>query len=260
MHASLLGTNVFYEAVGEGLPLIFVHGLGGTSNVWHAQRIGLSKYFKVITLDLPGSGRSDKSERTYSMERWGDQVAALADALKLDKFVLVGHSMSTILAQKCAAKHGGRMSGLVLCGPLTELAQAGKEAFVKRAETVLKDGMIAIADAVLAGALTAATRDGNAVLAGLYREVLLANDPAAYAAQCHALINGSAKADQANIRCPTLILVGDQDTVTPLTLCRAIASAIANCRIRIVPATAHLTMAERSEAFNAALVEFLAGL
>jgi 3-oxoadipate enol-lactonase len=260
MHANLLGTSVFYEVVGEGLPLIFVHGLGGTCNVWHAQRVALAKFFKVVTLDLPGSGRSDKSERTYSMERWADQVAALADVLKLDKFVLAGHSMSTILAQKCAAKHGGRMSGLVLCGPLTEPAPAGKEAFVKRAETVLKEGMIAIADAVLAGALTAATREGNAALAGLYREVLLANDPASYAAQCHALINGSAKADQANIRCPTLILVGDQDTVTPLTFCRAIAAAIANCRIRIVPATAHLTMAERPEAFNAALVEFLAGL
>src|SRR5688572_14180246 len=98
MHASLLGTSVYYETVGDGLPLIFVHGLGGTSNVWHAQRAGLSKYFKVVTLDLPGSGRSDKSERHYSMERWADQVAALADALKLDKFVIVGHSMSTILA------------------------------------------------------------------------------------------------------------------------------------------------------------------
>jgi 3-oxoadipate enol-lactonase len=260
MHANLLGTNVFYETAGDGLPLIFVHGLGGTSNVWHAQRVALSKYFKVITLDLPGSGRSDKSERQYSMEGWADQVAALADVLKLDKFVVVGHSMSTIIAQKCAAKYGGRMSGVVLCGPLTELPPAGKEAFVKRAEMVLQEGMIGVADTILGGALTTATREGNAVLAGLYREMLLANDPASYAAQCHALVNGSAKADQSNIKCPTLILVGDQDAVTPLSMCRAIAAAVANCRIRIIPATAHLTMGERPELFNAALTEFLAGL
>jgi 3-oxoadipate enol-lactonase len=260
MHAKLLGANVYYEAVGDGLPLIFVHGLGGTSNVWHAQRVGLSKYFKVITLDLPGSGRSEKSERQYSMERWADQTAALADALKLDKFVLVGHSMGTVLAQKCAAKHGGRMSGLVLCGPLTELAPAGKEAFVKRAETVLKEGMVGIADTVLAGALTAATRESNPALAGMFREMLMANDPTCYAAQCHALINGSAKADQPNIQCPALILLGDQDTVTPLTLSRAIAAAIPSCRICIIPGTAHLTMAERPELFNAALIEFLAAL
>ena len=259
MLANILGTNIFYEITGEGLPLIFVHGLGGTSNVWHAQRIGLSKVCKVITLDLPGSGRSARNERAYTMERWADQVAALADHLQLDKFVLIGHSMSTILAQKCAAKYGQRISGLVLCGPLTELPAAGKDAFTKRAETVQKEGMIAIADAVLAGALTPATREANAVLAGLFREVLLANDPQSYAAQCQALVNGSARTDQASIRCPTLVLLGDQDGVTPLSMARAIV-AVANCKIKIIPATAHLTMAERPELFNAALVEFLSGL
>jgi len=90
--------------------------------------------------------------------------------------------------------------------------------------------------------------------------MLLANDPAAYAAQCQALINGSARADQPRIKCPTLILLGDQDAVTPLGMARAIAGAIAGCVLRIIPATAHLTMAERPEAFNAALIEFLAGL
>src|SRR6266545_1117982 len=261
MHANLQGTNVFYEVVGDGLPVVFVHGLGGTCNVWHAQRLGLSKYFKVVTFDLPGSGRSEKTERNYSMERWVEQLAALADAVRLDKFVLVGHSMTTVLAQKFAAKYGARLAGLVLCGPITELPPAGKEAFTKRAETVLKEGMLPVADAVLGGALTAATREANPALAGMVRELLLANETACYAGHCHALLNGSAKADQAQIKCPTLILVGDQDAVTPLSNARAIAAALpGGARIRIVPATAHLTMMERPELFNAALIEFLAGL
>src|SRR5205823_14306761 len=107
---------IHYEVVGDGLPLVFVHGLGATSNVWHAQRVGLAKYFKVVTLDLPGSGRSDRSERQYSMDRWAAQLAGLADAAGLDRSVLVGHSMTTVLAQKFAARYGPRLSGLVLCG------------------------------------------------------------------------------------------------------------------------------------------------
>jgi 3-oxoadipate enol-lactonase len=260
MFATVQGTQIHYEIVGDGLPLVFVHGLGGTSNVWHAQRGALAKYFKVVTLDLPGSGRSEKTERQYSMERWVEQLAGLADAAKLDKFVLVGHSMATVLAQKFAAKYGSRLSALVLCGPITELGAAGKEAFTKRAETVQKEGMSAVADQVLMGALSPATCEGNPVLAGLFREMLLAHDPACYAGHCLALQGGSAKADQAHIKCPTLVLLGDQDGVTPLTNARAIAAAIPGTRIRIVPATAHLTMAERPEAFNAALVEFLASL
>jgi 3-oxoadipate enol-lactonase len=260
MFANIHGTNIYYEISGDGPPILFVHGLGGTGNVWHAQRQGLAKFFKVITIDLPGSGRSAKADKNYSMERWADQVLGLADALQLDKLTLVGHSMTTIMAQKAAAKYGSRLQALVLCGPLTELPPAGKEAFVKRAETVLKEGMLAVADAVLAGALTPATREAHPVLAGLYREMLLANDPAAYAVQCQALINGSARPDQPHIKCPTLILLGDQDGVTPLGMARAIAAVIATCAIRIIPATAHLTMAERPEVFNAALLEFLAGL
>ncbi len=258
MLANVQGTDIFYEITGDGLPLVFLHGLGGTSNVWHAQRVALSKYFRVVTLDLPGSGRSGRAERSYSMERWVEQLAGLAEAARLDKFVLVGHSMATVLAQKFAARHGSRLTALVLCGPITELSPAGKEAFTKRAEIVVKEGMIAVADTVLMGALTPASREANPALAGLVREMLLANDPACYAGHCHALLNGSAKADQAAIKCPTLILVGDQDGVTPLANARAVAAAVPGSRIRIIPGTAHLTMLERPEAFNAALIEFLA--
>jgi 3-oxoadipate enol-lactonase len=261
MITNVNGKRIFYEQTGDGPAIIFIHGLGGTGNVWHAQRIGLAKYFKVITIDLPGSGRSDKSEREYSMEKWVEQVVGLADVFGLDKFVLAGHSMTTVLAQKFAAQHGSRLTALVLCGPLTELAPPAEEAFTKRAQTVERDGMIAVVDGILAGALTAAAREGgNAALAGLYRELLLSNDPNHYAGHIRALIAGSAKDDQPRITVPTLILVGDQDGVTPLSLCRPIMQAIQNCRIKVIPGTAHLTMLERPAEFNAALVEFLAAL
>jgi 3-oxoadipate enol-lactonase len=259
MIADVSGTKIFYEISGDGPPILFVHGLGGTSNLWHGQRVGMAKYFKVITVDLPGSGRSAKTAREYSMEQWAAQIAGLADTIGLEKFVLVGHSMTTVLAQQFAAKYGGRLKALVLCGPLTELAPPAKEVFTKRAETVERDGMIAVVDGILTGALTSAAREGgNAALAGLYREVLLLNDPVHYAGHIRALIAGSAKSDQPHITVPTLILVGDQDGVTPLSLCQPIQQAIKHCRIRIIPGTAHLTMLERPAEFNAALIEFLA--
>jgi 3-oxoadipate enol-lactonase len=258
MLANVNGVNIFYESTGDGPAILFVHGLGGTGNVWHAQRVALSKYFRVITIDLPGSGRSDKTQEKYSFAQWVEQIAALANQLQLGRFTLVGHSMTTILAQNFAARHGDRLDALILCGPLTELPPAGKDAFAKRAETVLKDGMVAIVDAVLAGGLTAATREANPALAGMVREMLASNCPKCYAGHCHALREASARADQANIRVPTLILDGDQDTVTPLASAKAIAAAIPGAKIRIVPDTAHLTMLERPGAFNAALVEFLA--
>lgn len=258
MFAKVNGRSIFYEVVGEGLPIVLVHGLGGTSNVWNAQRAALSKYFRVVTLDLPGSGRSDGSQPEYSMDGWAEDLTGLADAARLDKFVLVGHSMTTVLAQRFAARHGDRLTALVLAGPITELPPAAKEVFNKRIEAVQKDGMIGVADTVLSGALSAATREANSTLAGLYRDMLLSNDPTCYIGHCRALMAGSAKDDQPRIKCPTLVLVGDQDPVTPLASARQVAAAIRGSRLRIIPGTAHMTMLERPESFNTALVEFIA--
>jgi 3-oxoadipate enol-lactonase len=160
--------------------------------------------------------------------------------------------------QHFAARHPQRATALVLAGALTELGPAGKEAFTKRAETVEKEGMIGVADTVLGGALSAGTRERNLALTGLMRAMLLANDPACYAAHCRALLAGSARADQEKIACPVLLVVGDQDPVTPLGLQRQIAGAIRQSTIRVVPNTAHLTMLECPEAFNTAVLEFLA--
>jgi 3-oxoadipate enol-lactonase len=252
------GASIHYETQGEGPPIVFVHGLGGTSNIWHAQRATLSRYFKVITLDLTGSGRSDKGPRSYSLEQWADDVAGLIDHLQLDQAVVVGHSMGTAIVQKFAAKYPQKTKAIILAGALVELGPPGKETFTKRAELVEKEGMIGVADAVLGGALSAGTREGNLALTGLVRELLLSNCPKCYAGHCRALAAGSAKADQVNIKCPVLLVVGDQDPVTPLSLQRQIAHAISQAKIRIVPNTAHLTMLECPEAFNQGVLEFLA--
>lgn len=260
MQATINGVNLHYESQGEGPPIVLVHGLGGTSNVWHAQRVGLSKYYRVIAHDLSGSGRSDRSRRQYSIDGWADDTAGLMDHLGVPAAAIVGHSMGTVIAQHFAAKHAAKTTALVLAGGLVELGAPGKEVFTKRAESVEKEGMIAIADAVLGGALSAGTRERNLALTGMVREMLLSNDPACYAGHCRALVAGSAKADQPKIACPTLLLVGDQDPVTPLSLQKTIAAAIKGSKIRVVPNTAHLTMLESPEAFNTALLEFLAAI
>jgi pimeloyl-ACP methyl ester carboxylesterase len=177
--------------------------------------------------------------------------------LQLDQVVAVGHSMATVIVQKFAARHPQRARAIALAGALVELSPPGKEAFTKRAETVEREGMAGIADQVLGGALSPGTRERNLALTGMVREMLLSNEPACYAGHCRALIGGSAKADQERIACPTLLLVGDQDPVTPLGLQKQISGAIKNSRIRVIPNTAHLTMLESPEMFNAALLEFL---
>ena len=103
-------------------------------------------------------------------------------------------------------------------------------------------------------------REANPALAGLVREMFLSNDGSAYALHCLALRDGVVRSDQGNITCPTLLMVGDQDPVTPIRWQQQIAAGIANSRIRIIPNAAHMTMLESPAAFSAVLLDFLATL
>lgn len=248
------------ETEGDGPPVVFIHGLGATSNVWHAQRTVLSKFFRVIVYDRSGCGRSALQRNGYSINGWADELAGLLDDLGVASTVVVGHSLGSMIAQRFAAKYPERTRALVLAGGEAVLSQTGRDILTERAQMIEADGLTVAVEPWLAGVLSAGTRAANPALAGLLRAMFLGNDDATYAQQCLALRDGDVRADHGHIQCPTMLLVGDQDMVTPLSWQQQISAAIAGSSIRIIPDTAHMTMLESPSVFNTALLEFLAGL
>jgi 3-oxoadipate enol-lactonase len=262
MMAIINGLNIHHEIQGEGdgPPIVFVHGLGATSNVWHGQRTAFSKHYRVITYDRSGSGRSQRGRESYSIDAWTDELVALLDYLAIPSAVVVGHSLGSMVAQRFAGTHADRTRALILAGGEAVLGPEEKKAMTERVRAIEAHGLVAVADAWLAASLSAATREANAALAGLAREMFLSNDAATYALHCLALRDGDVRGDHHNIGCPTLLTVGDQDLVTPLGWQRQIAANIRNSRIRIIPNTAHMTMLEAPAVFNTVVMDFLANL
>jgi pimeloyl-ACP methyl ester carboxylesterase len=258
--ALINGLNIHHETQGDGPPIVFVHGLGATSNVWHAQRTILSKYYRVIIYDRSGSGRSQQSRTGYSIDAWADELAGLLDSLDVPSAVVVGHSLGSMIVQRFAGKYANRTRALILAGGEAELPPHEKQILTERARSIEAHGLTTVVDPWLVAVLSAATREANPALAGLVRDMFLSNDGPTYASHCLALRDGSVLSDHGNIRCPTLLLVGDQDMATPLGWQRQIAAGIANSRIRIIPNTGHMTMLESPTVFNTALLDFLASL
>jgi 3-oxoadipate enol-lactonase len=254
------GLDISYEVEGQGPPIVFIHGLGTTSNVWHAQRTTLSKYYRVIVYDRGGSGRSQRASDGYSIEAWADELAGLLDHLAVPAAAVVGHSLGSMVAQRFAGKYAARTKALVLAGGEAEFGPEEKNALTERARAIEANGLIAAAGPWLTAVLSAATREANPALAGLARAMFLSNDARTYALHCLALRDGAVRSDQRNILCPTLLTVGDQDLVTPISWQRQIAAGIANSQIRIIPNTAHMTMLECPAVFNTVLMDFLATL
>jgi len=258
--AKINGLEIHHEIQGEGPPIVFVHGLGATSNVWHAQRMTLSKNYQVIVYDRSGSGRSQQAREGYSIDAWTDELAGLLDYLAVPKAVVVGHSLGSMIAQRFAGKYADRTKALILAGGEAELGPAAKQVLTERARTIETHGLIAVVAPWLTAVLSSATREANPALAGLVRDMFLSNDGKTYALHCLALRDGAVRSDHENIVCPTLLMVGDQDLVTPISWQRQIAAGIADSRIRIIPNTAHMTMLESPAVFNTVLLDFLAAL
>lgn len=111
------GMRLYYEAMGEGPPIIFVHGFGSSHSVWERQVEELRGDYQTIAIDLRGHGSSDKEpEREYNIERFSDDILGLANALSLEGCTYIGWSLGAAIGIRYAAKYSIGISKIVLVG------------------------------------------------------------------------------------------------------------------------------------------------
>ena len=245
------------EIDGEGDPLVMIHGLGGTSNTFTPQMGLLAGRMRVIRPDLPGSGRSPTSGH-LSIADLGETVVRAVRALGAERAGFAGHSMGTIICFHIALKHPALVKSLALFGPLLAPPDAGRQGLRDRAATARAEGMQPIADAIVQAATAGATRRERPVVVALVREIVMRQDPEGYARTCEALAD-AVPPDVAPIRCPTLLVTGDEDSIAPAANMRAIADRIAGARTQVLSRCGHWLTFERPEETAEALREFYFG-
>lgn len=253
-----MADDMIVETHGSGDPIVFVHGLGGTSNVFGPQVGVLQRYFQCIRPDLPGSGRSPAGG-PLSIDRLVDAVLGLMRARSLPPAHLVGHSMGTVVCQHLALRAPEAVRSLTLLGPIHAPAEAGRAGLRDRAAKARTEGMAPIADAVVQGGTSAETRAHRPELAALVREILMRQDPEGYARTCEALA-AARPAEVGAIACPVLLVTGDEDGTAPPTAARALARTFPAAQLRILDRCGHWTTFERPAEVNEAMINFLFAL
>jgi 3-oxoadipate enol-lactonase len=256
MFIDLNGVRHHYVSKGEGPPIVFVHGLGGTLHAWHGVLEVLATNHHVVALDLRGHGRTDAGRASFSVAAWAQDVEALIGALELPPVTLVGHSMGTLVAQHLAVSNPATVDQLVLLGGISYFEPPMRDAYQARADTVEAEGMDPLVDEWLVGALHPRTRAKIPQLTGLLREVFLRNDPKQYAKACRALAKAP-PIPREEIGQPTLLLVGDHDRTTPMAMTEELHREIPVSRVRVIPAAAHWANLEQPDHIAAAILEFL---
>ena len=242
---------------GQGEAVIFVHGLGGTSNVFTPQVLALGSRYRTVRPDLAGSGRSPASG-PLSIAGFADATVRLARVLGIERAHLVGHSMGTIVCQHIAANEPRLVRSLALFGPLLSPPEAARQGLRERAAKARAEGMAGIAEQIVQTGTSGDSKASNPVAVALVRELLMRQDAEGYAKTCEALASAEA-ADIRRIGCPTLLVTGDEDAVAPPSNVRAMAEQITGARVQILNRCGHWTTLERAAECSAALKEFLAG-
>ena len=256
MFIQLNGVNHHYVSIGEGPPIVLVHGLGGTLDVWHGVSQSLALHHHVIAMDLRGHGRTPAGRAQFSIKAWSQDVAALMTALQLPAATIVGHSMGTLIAQQVAITEPDMVDQLVLVGGITYFEPPDKQAYEQRAKVVEEQGLDEIVDDWITGALSPRTRARLPQVAGLLRHLFLSNDPRSYAKASRAMARAPA-VEREQIGQPTLLLVGDHDRSTPLRMTEQLHKQIPVSRVQVVPSAAHWMTLEQPDVIAAAILQFL---
>jgi pimeloyl-ACP methyl ester carboxylesterase len=261
------GTPANVIELGEGPPLLFVHGLSGCWQNWLENIPYFARSHRVVAVDLPGFGASPMPREEISIPGYARFLEGICDALSIDAAAVVGNSMGGYVAAELAIASPQRVERLML------VSAAGITA-----EHLHRDSIMAGARVVAAVATREAARHAwYARRPGLRRVALsfVVRHPERLSAPlAHELMEGSGKpgflpAMEAilthriserlpQIACPTFVVWGKDDRVIPVRDARRFAKLIPDVRIEILPDTGHVAMLERPERFNALLDAFLA--
>jgi pimeloyl-ACP methyl ester carboxylesterase len=233
--------------------IVLLHGAGFDHTAWALHSRWFAHHgYGVLAPDLPGHGRSAGAPLP-TIADMADWTAALLDAAGAAKAWLVGHSMGSLIALETATRHPARVSALSLIGTAATMTVGPDLLKAAEANDHSAVDMVSIwglgAQAELGGSLAPGLwmHTGAQRVLELCRPGVLYNDLSA----CNAYQNALAAA--AGITVPTTVIIGERDMMTPARAGRALAAALPNARMVVLPGAGHMMMAERPDELLAAL-------
>ncbi len=261
MKIELNGTRINYQERGlpQGLPIVFVHGFPFSNTMWAPQMMALPQEYRAVSFDVRGHGESDIADGQYSIEMFTDDLISLLDHLSIREAVLCGLSMGGYVALRTIERNPDRVRALILCDTRSEADS--NEAKVKRAgqaKAVKTQGVKPFAESFVKAVFAPETFRQNPKVIASIQSVIESTSPLSI---CGTLLALAARTDTtqalADIKVPTLILVGEHDALTPPSASQAMRSHIKGSEIHIVPNAAHMSNLENPAYFNDKLLAFL---
>lgn len=251
-----------YDDVGEGLPLILIHGSPFNRSMWRPQVEYFRSQYRLIVPDLRGYGDTTVVAGKTTLEDFAGDIVGLLDYVGVARGVVVGLSMGGLVAQEFYQQFPQRVSCLVLADTYAHkvMPDAQQTRFVT-AERIMNEGMQAYAQAFLPKMIAPHTIERQPEIAAQVMSMMANSSVEGVAA---ALRGRAERRDYvpllADIAVPTLIVVGRDDEMTPVSDSELMHRSIDGSQLVVIEGAGHLPNLEQTETFNAALGAFLKGI
>lgn len=242
----------------DELPLVFVHGVGLDRRIWNGIEHRLGGRAAVL-YDLPGHGTRAKADvRIDDLNVYADDLLSVLDGLHIERAVIVGAAFGEFIARRFAVRHPDRAAGLVLLSPLFRRSAEAAAHVRRRVEATQQDGIASSLSASLARWLSP-DAEGAVAKAELVRDMMLATPHGSFmsAYRLYATMDGALAAEAGTIACQAQLIAGGDDSNATPEMAHALAAAMPNADVRIVPGARHLISLDASERFAEALEEYL---
>lgn len=253
------GLRIAYERAGTGPPLLLLHGgVGDGESTWRAQIDGLSDEFTVIAWDAPGAGHSSDPPESFRLPDYADCLAAFVEALSLERPHVAGLSFGAGLAIQLYDRHPEVARSLVLAGAYAGWAGSlPRERVEERLQLALELAGQSPSD--LVDALLPTMFSGSAPRASVERfeQSLAEFHPNGVRVMARSFAEADLRYVLPRIDVPTLLLYGDEDVRSPLSVAAEIHAAIPMSQLVVMPGVGHVSCIEAPERFNAEVRDFL---
>ena len=260
MNVNVNGTKISYEVHGPaGAPwLVLSHSLACSVRMWDEQIEAFKGRFRILAFDTRGHGASDAPPGPYSLEMLADDAKAVLDREGVSRCHWAGLSMGGMIGQTFALKYPGVFRSLILADTTSRYPAEAAGVWADRIRLAEEKGMEPLVEPTLARWFTEAYRQKKparlADIAGLIRGTPVAG----YAGCCQAIPKINVTARLKEIRCPILVIVGEQDMGTPVSMAKEIHEHAPGSTLVVIPEAAHIANVEQPAAFNAAMEKALA--
>jgi 3-oxoadipate enol-lactonase len=260
MKTTANGIMTQYELEGPpSAPVVTLsHSLAANLHLWDAQAAALKDRYRVLRYDIRGHGGSAVPPAPYTLEQMADDLHGLLRALGIAETHFVGLSMGGLIGMTLALKFPRAVRSLVLADTTASYGPERKPMWDDRIRVAETKGIDAVLDRTMEAWFTAPFRAARPDVIARIRAMLAPTDPVGYVGAIQAIGYGDFREDIRAIRCPTLILVGEEDRGTDITMARAMHERIAGSELTVIPKAAHCSCVEAADEFNRALLAFLA--